>query len=85
MTKKGRVLWFDVAKGFGFLKCEDVVEDVFIHYSKIVADDGEFKSLSEGEMVEFELFYAERGSSGKKPQAKEIKRIKDWSGHGFNS
>jgi len=80
MTKKGRVLWFDVAKGFGFLKCKDVEEDIFIHYSKIIANDGEFKSLEEGEIVEFELFYAERGNSVKKPQAKDIKRITNESG-----
>lgn len=71
---KGKTIWFDVKKGFGFVKGEDGV-DYFAHFSKIDAPDGEFRLLEEGEDVEFEPFFAERGDS-KKPQAKEIKSIK---------
>jgi CspA family cold shock protein len=72
---KGVTLWFDVKKGFGFIKGEDGV-DYFAHFSKIIAPDGEFRLLEEGEKVEFESFYAERGDS-KKPQAKEIRSLSE--------
>lgn len=69
----GKVLWFDVKKGFGFIKAEDG-QDVFAHYSKIVAEPGEFRLLEEGEEVEFELFMSDRGNGAQKPQAKDIIR-----------
>jgi CspA family cold shock protein len=70
---KGVTLWFDVKKGFGFIKGEDGI-DYFAHFSKIIAPSGEFRLLEEGCPVEFEPFYAERGAA-KKPQAKEIRSI----------
>ena len=70
---KGVTLWFDVKKGFGFIKGEDGV-DYFAHFSKIIAPDGEFRLLEEGQKVEFEPFFVERGDS-KKPQAKDIRSI----------
>ena len=72
---KGTTLWFDVKKGFGFIKGEDGT-DYFAHFSKINAPSGEFRLLEEGDEVEFEPFFAERGDS-KKPQAKEIKLINE--------
>jgi len=68
----GRILWFDVKKGFGFIK-SDEGGDVFVHYSKILAEPGEFRVLDEGDAVEFELFFADRGDGQKKPQAKAVK------------
>ena len=69
----GKVLWFDIKKGFGFVRSGG--QDIFIHYSKIEAPLGEFRSLEEGDMVEFELFDADRGDGKTKPQAKNIKLI----------
>jgi CspA family cold shock protein len=67
----GKVLWFDIKKGFGFIRGEDRV-DYFAHYSKIKALDGEFRTLEEGQRVEFEPFSVERSDGNQKPQAKNI-------------
>jgi CspA family cold shock protein len=48
----GMVKWFNDAKGFGFIK-QDENPDVFVHYSQIAGDG--FRSLEEGQVVEFEL------------------------------
>ena len=71
---QGRVLWFDVKKGFGFIRTPDS-QDVFVHFSKIDSPAGEFRVLEQNEKVEFELFYADRGNGSQKPQAKNVKRI----------
>ncbi len=49
---KGTVKWFNESKGFGFLSREDG-DDVFVHYSSIQSSG--FKSLSEGQSVEFDV------------------------------
>jgi CspA family cold shock protein len=49
---KGTVKWFNERKGFGFLSQEDG-DDVFVHYSSIQSSG--FKSLSEGQSVEFDV------------------------------
>ena len=49
---KGTVKWFNESKGFGFLSQEDG-DDVFVHYSSIQSSG--FKSLSEGQSVEFDV------------------------------
>lgn len=72
----GTVLWFDVKKGFGFVRRE-AGSDVFVHYSKIIGDDGEFKILQEGDKVEFEVFLADRGNGSRRPQAMNVKVIGD--------
>ena len=54
----GRVKWFNDAKGFGFITQESG-EDVFVHYSA-VAGAG-FKSLTEGDQVEFEVTRGPKG------------------------
>lgn len=68
----GKVLWFDVKKGYGFIRANN--QDVFVHFSKILAPAGEFRVLEQNELVEFELFFAERGDGSEKPQAKNVKR-----------
>jgi CspA family cold shock protein len=51
---EGRVKWFSDTKGYGFLFTEDVPErDIFVHYS-VITEDG-FRSLHEGQVVQFEL------------------------------
>lgn len=54
----GKVKWFNNEKGYGFIVKENY-DDIFVHYSAIL-DEG-FKSLSEGEIVEFDLIVGEKG------------------------
>ena len=56
---QGTVKWFNEKKGFGFLICEEIGKDVFVHYSNIQGDG--FKTLHENDLVEFEI---EDGAKG---------------------
>lgn len=50
---KGQVKWFNESKGFGFITPADGSKDVFVHFSAIMTDG--FKTLAEGQQVEFEV------------------------------
>ncbi len=56
--EKGTVKWFNEGKGFGFIEREDG-PDVFVHYSAITGEG--YKSLAEGDAVEFEVVEDEKG------------------------
>jgi CspA family cold shock protein len=56
--EQGTVKWFNEAKGFGFIQ-RQTGEDVFVHYSGIIADG--FKTLREGQAVEFEVKSGPKG------------------------
>lgn len=58
---KGQVKWFNEAKGFGFITPEDGSKDVFVHFSSIQGEG--FKTLSEGQNVEFEIQEGQKGPS----------------------
>jgi CspA family cold shock protein len=58
VAERGRVKWFNDAKGYGFISREQG-EDLFVHYSAINAEG--FKTLSEGDLVEFEVTKGPKG------------------------
>lgn len=62
----GTVKWFNAEKGYGFITDENG-QDVFVHYSAIQQEG--FKSLEEGESVEFDVIQGERG-----PQAANVQK-----------
>ncbi|MFN7965540.1 MAG: cold-shock protein [Acidobacteriota bacterium] len=64
---KGTVKWFNDAKGYGFISQEGGA-DVFVHHTAILGSG--FKSLREGEVVEFQLTQGPKG-----PQASEVKKL----------
>ncbi|MBI2446963.1 MAG: cold-shock protein [Candidatus Omnitrophica bacterium] len=64
MQKNGKVKWFSNSKGYGFIEQEGG-EDVFVHYS-VIQGDG-FKSLEEGQNVQFDVVQGEKG-----PQAANV-------------
>jgi cold shock protein len=56
--EKGKVKWFNNAKGYGFIEREGG-EDVFVHYSAITGEG--YRSLQEGDAVEFEVVSSDKG------------------------
>ncbi len=62
----GKVKWFNDAKGFGFIQCgaeDEHAGDIFVHYSEIQKDG--YKSLTQGQDVEFELADTPKGFQAK--------------------
>ena len=64
---EGTVRWFDAERGFGFIALGPETEDLFVHASEIVGDDGP-RVLREGQVVEFEVGEGDRG-----PQARRVR------------
>jgi len=60
-TMTGSVKWFNESKGFGFITPADGSKDVFVHFSAILNDG--FKTLAEGQKVEFEIVDGAKGPS----------------------
>jgi len=67
MSNVGTVKWFNDQKGFGFITPEDGADDVFVHQSAIQSEG--FRSLSEGDRVEFEVVQGQKG-----PAAENVRK-----------
>ena len=65
---QGKVKWFNNTKGYGFIGQEDGGADVFVHYSAIDGDG--YKTLHEGDTVEFEVTQGQKG-----PQAEKVTKV----------
>ena len=68
MRATGTVKWFNDAKGFGFIQPEGEDRDCFVHYSAIQGEG--FKSLKEGDIVEFDMVQGQKG-----PAAENVSRV----------
>ena len=65
--QKGKIKWFNESKGYGFIS-RDNGKDVFVHYSAIQSSG--FKTLAEGDVVEFEVVEGPKG-----PQASKVVKV----------
>lgn len=68
MATTGTVKWFNDSKGYGFLTRDDGEKDVFVHHSAIQGEG--FKSLMEGQRVEFDVVQGEKG-----PAAENVVKV----------
>lgn len=66
----GQVKWFNDSKGYGFIQADGSDRDIFVHYTAILGEG--FKSLAEGQRVEFDLIEGPKG-----PQATKVARVLD--------
>jgi cold shock CspA family protein len=72
----GVVKWFNNKSGYGFIKSIDDENDIFVHHSKIVVENEQFKYLVQGEYVSFNLEYSNDENAKHKYQAVNIRGIK---------
>jgi CspA family cold shock protein len=65
---RGKVKWFNDAKGYGFIAPDDGSKDIFVHHTAIQAEG--FRSLAENDAVEYEV-----GQGPKGPQAEKVRKV----------
>jgi CspA family cold shock protein len=71
MRLTGTVKWFNDGKGYGFITPDDGSKDCFVHHSAIQSG-GEFKTLSEGDRVEFDVVEGDKG-----PAAENVVKLEE--------
>ncbi len=71
MSITGRVKWFNDSKGYGFITPDDGSKDVFVHFSAIQSG-GDFKTLNEGDHVQFEIVEGDKG-----PAAENVAKLEE--------
>ncbi|KAF7014511.1 unnamed protein product [Triticum aestivum] len=77
MQITGKVKWFNESKGFGFITPDDGSKDVFVHFTAIAGNG--FKTLAEGQRVEFEIQDGQKGPSAVNVKALELEEDKSIS------
>nr|AHG05845.1 cold shock protein 3 [Triticum aestivum] len=77
MQITGKVKWFNESKGFGFITPDDGSKDVFVHFTAIAGNG--FKTLAEGQRVEFEIQDGQKGPSAVNVKALELEGDKSIS------
>ena len=77
---KGTVKWFDSRKGYGFITREDGSGDIFVHFSAIQGEGDDFKTIYEGDIVEFEVTEGDKG-----PQATNLTVVEKGPRQSFRS
>ena len=65
----GKTVWFDGAKGYGFISLDGSDKDIFVHFSELQMDG--YRTLKEGDAVEFSIADGPKG----KPQASEVRKL----------
>ena len=65
---KGKVKWFNDQKGYGFITPDDGGKDLFVHHQDVIGEG--FKTLAEGQAVEFEVTESEKG-----PKAAKVAKL----------
>ena len=70
MSHTGTVKWFNDTKGYGFITLDDGSKDCFVHHTAIQGDG--FKSLNEGDRVQFEIVQGQKG-----PAAENVTRLEE--------
>ena len=65
---RGKVKWFNDAKGYGFIAPDDGSKDIFVHHTAIQSEG--FRSLAENDAVEYEV-----GQGSKGPQAEQVRKL----------
>jgi len=68
MSVRGKVKWFNEAKGYGFATPDDGSKDVFVHFGAIQGDG--FKTLAENDVIEFDIEQSEKG-----PKAANVRKV----------
>jgi CspA family cold shock protein len=78
MTLRGTVKWFSKEKGYGFITRDDNQGDVFVHFSAI--QQRGFKTLQEGQKVEFEVEQDAEGTKGKERKSNFLTHLPPFGG-----